>query len=80
MLLLNGHMAESLLLNPLGAIGLVALVVIPLWLAADLLMKKESLHRQYAAAERTLRQKSWASIPLISVVIVNWIWNIVKGL
>lgn len=80
MLLLNGHIAESLLLNPLGAILLVALVVVPLWLAADLLMKKESLHRWYAAAEHVLRQESWASIPLISIVIVNWLWNIVKGL
>lgn len=80
LLLLNGYIAESLFLNPLGVFLFLALVLIPLWLAADLLMKKESLYRCYMGMERSFRQRAWLSIPLILLVVVNWVWNILKKL
>jgi hypothetical protein len=30
--------------------------------------------------EVILKQKLWISIPLIAVVVINWAWNIVKGI
>jgi hypothetical protein len=79
-LLLHGSFARSLLLNPFGAIISIALILIPIWLLADLLMKRESLHRWYSGAERALKQNAWISIPLIVLVIANWFWNISKEL
>ena len=62
MLLLHGNLAQSLLLNPLGAILLTALVVIPIWLLVDILRKRDSLHRLYIEADRMIRQKTWIPI------------------
>jgi hypothetical protein len=80
MLLLSGNIAGSLLLNPFGAILFIALVVIPLWLLADILLKRESLYRRYKATEHAFRQNAWISIPLIALIIANWFWNIAKRL
>jgi hypothetical protein len=79
-LLLHGNPAQSLLLNPFGAILFMALVVIPIWLLADILRKGESLHRFYAGAERLIKRKTWIPIFLIVLVIANWFWNISKEL
>ena len=80
MLLLHGDIAGSLFLNPFGAVLLIALVVIPLWLLVDILVKGQALYRWYTAIERVLRRNAWISIPLIALVIANWFWNIAKGL
>jgi Protein of unknown function (DUF2752) len=80
LLLLQGDIKRSLWVNPIGALLLIALVVIPFWILADILSKGESLHRCYTGAERVLRQNGWISFPLIVLVIVNWLWTIVKGL
>jgi hypothetical protein len=80
MLLLHGNPVASLLLNPFGAVLFAALVVIPIWLLADILVKGESLYRFYTGAERMLRRKIWISISLLILVIANWFWNISKEL
>jgi hypothetical protein len=80
LLLLHGDLHGSLLLNPFGAILFIALVVAPVWLMADVLMNTKSLHRCYMATERVLGRNPWISVPLISLVIANWLWNISKGL
>jgi Na+/proline symporter len=69
-----------LLLNPLGALLFIALIVVPIWLLADVLLKRESLFRFYNGMENTLRKHVWISVPLIAIVLVNWFWNIAKGL
>jgi hypothetical protein len=69
-----------LLLNPLGALLFIALIVVPIWLLADVLLKRESLLRFYNGMENTLRKHVWISVPLIAIVLVNWFWNIAKGL
>jgi hypothetical protein len=79
LLLLHGDLSGSLLLNPFGAILFLALVVTPVWLLVDMLGNRESLYRFYMAAERVLTRKAWISVPLISLVIANWLWNISKS-
>jgi len=80
LLLLGGDVRGSLLLNPLGAVLFFALAVIPVWLLIDTFLGQESLHLRYTEMESLLREKSWISIPLIVLVVVNWFWNIAKGL
>jgi hypothetical protein len=80
LLFLHGNIVESLLLNPLGALLFIALIVVPIWLLADVLLKRESLFRFYNGMENTLRKHVWISVPLIAIVLVNWFWNIAKGL
>jgi hypothetical protein len=80
LLLLRGDIGGSLALNPLGAFLFAALVVLPVWLLADTIMKGKSLIRCYVGAEHILRRKAWVSVPLIVLVAANWFWNILKGL
>jgi hypothetical protein len=77
--LLSGDMVQALWYNPLGLILAAGLVVLPVWLAADLLRERDSLYRFYQRAEATLRRPSVA-LPLILLILANWAWNIVKSL
>ena len=77
--LLNGNISESLYLNPLGIVIALLMVIAPPWILFDILTKKESLLAFYYKTEVFLRRPGIA-IPLIALVLVNWIWNISKGL
>jgi hypothetical protein len=77
--LLNGDISEALWINPIGALLLPMLVVIPLWIIFDLITKKSSLHNFYLKIEVVIRRKAVA-VPAIVLVIANWMWNISKGL
>ncbi len=77
--LLDGHFITSLQWNPMGLIVLLIMVISPVWILIDLLFKKESFLRFYGRAENQLKSK-WIAIPAIGLVVINWIWNICKGL
>jgi len=77
--LLHGHLKEAVLLNPLGLITAVIMAVVPFWLFYDVVLKKDSLYKTYQKTE-TLLKKKQVAIPLITLVLINWIWNIYKGL
>jgi hypothetical protein len=79
-LLVNGHIWESLWLNPFGAMLALALLIIPFWVVVDILRKSDSYFRLYLSAERLLTQRKWISVPTIGVVLLNWTWNIFKGI
>ena len=76
--LLHGDFAGALYWNPLGLVILSIMIVLPIWLAVDLILKKDSLLQSYKSTEKILRKKTVA-IPLIILVIINWIWNIYKN-
>ena len=76
--LLHGDFAGAIYWNPLGLVVLAIMIVLPIWLAVDLILKKDSLLQSYKSTEKTLRKKTVA-IPLIILVIINWIWNIYKN-
>jgi len=75
--IISGNIFEALSLNPFGFLVIVLLVVLPLWIGIDLLRRKESFFLLYQRAEKVIQQKQVA-IPLILLVLFNWIWNIVK--
>lgn len=76
--LLHGDFAGAIYWNPLGLVVLAIMIVLPIWLAVDLILKKDSLLQSYKSTEKILRKKTVA-IPLIILVIINWIWNIYKN-
>jgi cell division protein FtsW (lipid II flippase) len=76
--LLHGDFVGAIYWNPLGLVVLAIMIVLPIWLAVDLISKKDSLLQSYKSTEKILRKKTVA-IPLIILVIINWIWNIYKN-
>lgn len=77
--LTHGNVSEAAFTNPLGFIVAALMLILPLWLLLDILLKKDSFYLKYRQAEDTIRTK-WVAIPLILLVTANWIWNIQKGL
>ena len=79
MYLLHGEYVEALYVNPLGMVILPALLILPLWIIFDLVFGKETLFRCYRDAEKLLR-KPWVAIPLMLLVLANWVWSMGKAL
>lgn len=77
--LIDGDIAGSLHTNPLGLVLALVLIAAPLWLLVDKFSGKKNLLRAYQTMEAHLR-RPWLAIPLIVLVLANWIWNIAKGL
>lgn len=77
--ILKGDLSGGVLWNPFGLIIMAILIVAPIWMIADLLLKQDSLYRFYHRTELFLKRK-WIAIPAILLVLLNWIWNIYKGL
>jgi hypothetical protein len=76
---IKGNFTESVMLNPFGIIVALLMVVVPLWIIKDLITKKNTFYQFYKKAEHII-QKKWIAIPLIILVVLNWIWNLNKGL
>jgi hypothetical protein len=70
---------EAFFLNPFGYLIAFILLAAPLWILVDLCRRSQTLFDFYQKAEKFLRRPAVA-IPLILLVLVNWIWNITKGL
>ena len=77
--LFHGEFISSILLNPFGLIVSGIMLVCPLWIAFDYFTKKQTFYDFYHKSEAVLRTKKVA-IPLIILVLLNWIWNIYKQL
>jgi hypothetical protein len=76
---LKGDIVGAILLNPFGIIIVCILLVVPFWILFDVLSHKDSLFNFYTRTEFFLKRK-WIAIPAILLVLLNWIWNIIKGL
>ena len=61
-------------------IVIVALIMLicPLWIAIDIATKRKTLFEFYQKIETKLRRPDYA-ITLILLLVLNWIWNIIKG-
>jgi hypothetical protein len=78
-LLSKGALLESLYQNPFGIIVALCMLVLPLWIAFDVLKKTDTFYRFYLKTETIIRRPKVA-IVLILLVILNWIWNLYKHL
>jgi hypothetical protein len=77
--LLHGDFMDSLFWNPLGLIVMLIMVIVPVLIIHDLLFRKDVLPKLYAKTEATFRKRKFA-IPALVLILINWIWNIFKGL
>lgn len=75
----NGEFKNAVLINPLGYLIACIMIILPTWIALDLISKRNSLLYTYKKAEQYLSKPNVA-VPLILLVILNWIWNISKSL
>jgi hypothetical protein len=77
--LIRGDFNEALGLNPMGFLIIFIMLVAPLWIIKDLNTNRNTLYNFYQKTEAHLKRPQFA-IPLVLIVIVNWIWNITQGL
>lgn len=77
--LAKGHFAEALNINPIGYLAAAAMLVAPIWILADTIMRSNTLIGAYQTMEARLRKPKYAA-PLVLLVVINWVWNIAKGL
>lgn len=77
--LIDGRFSEAISTNPLGILLFIVMAALPLWLLYDFFAKRSSLYRFYLHVELFLRRPRWA-IPAIFLILLNWGWNIFKGL
>ena len=76
---LRGDPYSALCVNPLGVIMALLMIVLPAWIIFDIVAKKETLYYFYKKAEKTIALKPVAII-FVLLIVMNWIWNIKKGL
>ncbi len=77
--LINGDFIGALNFNPLGYLIALIMLISPIWILGDIIKKRKTLFDFYLKMESFLK-KSKIAIPLIFLIIINWIWNITKGL
>lgn len=77
--IIQGNFREALRINPLGYIIAIIMIISPAWIIVDLVFKIKSFYNAFHLMELIFK-KYLLSIPSILLLIINWIWNIYKGL
>lgn len=77
--LVHGNPGAALYLNPMGMMVGAAMLVIPFWIAADFISGNRSLLIVYNRAGDLLKKPKIA-VPLVVLLMLNWLWNIQKQL
>ena len=77
--LIKGNYLETYNLNPFGFIIALIMLVAPFWIIGDILFRNNTLFYFFKRIDALLKKTKFL-IPLILIVIINWIWNITKGL
>lgn len=77
--LAKGDFGGALNINPIGYLVAIIMLIAPIWIIADLITRGHTLFDSYQKIEFYLKRPTYA-IPLTLLVIINWIWNIAKGL
>ena len=77
--IIKGDFLGSLYINPLGYVIAFIMFLTPPWILYDVITKKRTLIDFYFKIEFYLKKPKIA-IPLIILIVLNWIWNITKEL
>jgi hypothetical protein len=77
--LLAGDYLAALTINPMGILIALIMLLAPVWVVADLFCGANSLFRFYRRVELFLQRPQYF-VPLVALVILNWVWGINKGL
>lgn len=78
--LIQGDVAAIISGNPLGIILLPAIFVLPLWVAFDFIIERSGLFNFVNRTISYLKSNHIASTILVILIVLNWMWNIIKGL
>lgn len=76
--IIKGNWWIALYTNPLGYIIATGLVAGPLWLVADLLTGKSTMHHALYRFDRAFRRRPLLLLVVLLPLLFNWIWNIMK--
>lgn len=79
MALAHGHWTEAFFWNPISILAALFLLISPFWLIYDAITGRSSFYLRYHQAEKTVQKKKWY-LPLIILILLNWIWNFYKHL
>lgn len=79
MSLSHGNFIEALSINPLGYVIAFIMTIGPVWIIMDVVLQKDTLFKVYQRMEALFKR------PIVFVlfslsIIINWAWNILKGL
>lgn len=77
--LVNGNIKESLLTNPYGLLFVLLAAFCLAGIISDFIRKKHWFRNWLIKIERSLANKYILSL-IVLLTIMNWIWNIHKGL
>jgi hypothetical protein len=78
--ILHGNFYEAMWINPLGVLTGVMLVVMPAWVLLDGTRGTRTLSDAYRLSEAWMQKHKLLYIPLITLGLINWGWNILKDL
>ena len=78
MAILRGDPAGALTFNPLSLTAFIALSLLPLWLLADLLTRRTTLHR-FASRVNTLLKRRRVFATIICLLAINWLWLLIHA-
>ncbi len=77
--ILSGSFKDAFYFNPLGFIIAPILIILPIWIGYDIFQNRDTLLQKYLYFENIIKNKRIA-IPLIILILLNWIWNIYKNI
>jgi hypothetical protein len=77
--ILQGDISNAVKINPLGFIALGSLLLFPAWMLIDFITGKPSLPKTYLQYHEK-RNSRWILFFFGFLLLINWIWNIFKGL
>ncbi|MGQ9820140.1 MAG: hypothetical protein ACUVQ1_09520 [Candidatus Kapaibacteriales bacterium] len=75
MQLLHGEFLNSLITNPFGILTTILIAISIFWMIIDIVKNKETFF-QFLRQDWNNRIKFFALL----IVLINWIWNIEKGI
>jgi hypothetical protein len=78
MSVLQGEWMNALHLNPLGILLMVFVMIVPLWMLVDYILKRETFYQTFTKVKLLLRPKWWLAI-LVIIIVGLWFLNIVRG-
>jgi len=76
---LDGHFFESILINPYGIIVLLLILIFAVGFLYDKITRTRSFYSICKKVERLLANKYIIAL-LVILTLLNWIWNIHKGI
>ena len=79
MAILSGQFQSAFYWNPLGYLILAGLVIMPIWIIVDMIFGIQSFYNFYCFLNAKIQSKKIA-FPLMLLLLMNWYWNIKKGL